>query len=1087
MYPKHNPASGGASAAESQGVNPSPSFPEIEKDILAFWSKDNTFQASIDQRKNQGADEFVFYDGPPFANGLPHYGHLLTGYVKDVVPRFKTMQGFRVERRFGWDTHGLPAEVEAERQLGISGRPEIEKYGIDKFNAYCKTSVLKYTQDWRAYVTRQARWVDFDNDYKTLDKSYTESVLWAFKQLHNKGLIYEGFKVLAYCWRCETPLSNHELRMDDEVYKTRQDQTLTVTFPALAGQTVNGFSFDSVRMLAWTTTPWTLPTNFALAVGPEISYAVVPAGPNGAADGASAGSASYLLAKSLVSGYAKDLGYESAEDALAAVTATFAGAELAGIRYEPLLGYYTDAEKFDVANAWQVLVDDYVADGDGTGIVHQAPAYGEDDQRVCNAAGIPTYVSIDERGCYNSIITDFVGQHVFEANKPISQLLKSNGRVLRQASYEHPYPHCYRCKNPLIYKAVSSWFVETTKLRDRMLELNQQIDWTPEHTKDGSFGKWLENVRDWAISRNRFWGAPIPVWKSDDPNYPRIDVYGSLDELERDFGVRPDDFHRPVIDQLTRPNPDDPTGKSTMRRVPEVLDCWFESGSMPFAQVHYPFENRDWFETHNPGDFIVEYVGQTRGWFYTLHVMATALFDRPAFKSVVSHGIILGNDGQKMSKSLRNYPDVNEVFDRDGADAMRWFLLSSPILRGGNLIVTEQGIREGVRQVLLPLWNTFYFFTLYANASNYEAKRSTASTDVLDRYLLAKTRDLIVDVEAAMNKFDTYSAAGLLRDFADVLTNWYVRRSRDRFWEGSAEAFDTLYTVLETVCRVAAPLLPMVAEQVWQGLTGGRSVHLENWPSADEFPADAELVAAMDQVRTVSSVALGLRKTNFLRVRLPLGKLTVVTKDAASLKPFSEIIADELNVKQVNLVELSLDSTTEFGVIKRLNVNARAAGPRIGKTVQEAIAQAKAGNWSDADGKVVAGGIELVEGEYTIDLVANFAGGADDKPSTDLIGILPSGGFLILDATVTAELAAEGLARDVIRGVQQARKDADFDVSDRIRLTLTADAAVLAAVATHAELVKSETLALELETIEGAASQVAVGEGQNVDIVVAKL
>ncbi|MEN9660742.1 MAG: hypothetical protein RLZZ443_671, partial [Actinomycetota bacterium] len=746
-----------------------------------------------------------------------------------------------------------------------------------------------------------------------------------------------------------------------------------------------------------------------------------------------------------------------------------------------------DTEKFDVTNAWKVLVDDYVADGDGTGIVHQAPAYGEDDQRVCNAAGIPTYVSIDERGCYNSIITDFVGQHVFEANKPISQLLKSNGRVLRQASYEHPYPHCYRCKNPLIYKAVSSWFVETTKLRDRMLELNQQIDWTPEHTKDGSFGKWLENVRDWAISRNRFWGAPIPVWKSDDPNYPRIDVYGSLDELERDFGVRPDDFHRPVIDQLTRPNPDDPTGKSTMRRVPEVLDCWFESGSMPFAQVHYPFENRDWFETHNPGDFIVEYVGQTRGWFYTLHVMATALFDRPAFKSVVSHGIILGNDGQKMSKSLRNYPDVNEVFDRDGADAMRWFLLSSPILRGGNLIVTEQGIREGVRQVLLPLWNTFYFFTLYANASNYEAKRSTASTDVLDRYLLAKTRDLIVDVEAAMNKFDTYSAAGLLRDFADVLTNWYVRRSRDRFWEGSAEAFDTLYTVLETVCRVAAPLLPMVAEQVWQGLTGGRSVHLENWPSADEFPADAELVAAMDQVRTVSSVALGLRKTNFLRVRLPLGKLTVVTKDAASLKPFSEIIADELNVKQVNLVELSLDSTTEFGVIKRLNVNARAAGPRIGKTVQEAIAQAKAGNWSDADGKVIAGGIELVEGEYTIDLVANFAGGADDKPSTDLIGILPSGGFLILDATVTAELAAEGLARDVIRGVQQARKEADFDVSDRIRLTLTADAAVLAAVATHAELVKSETLALELETIEGAASQVAVGEGQNVDIVVAKL
>ena len=1084
MYPKQNPLTNAAAAAGSNGlgVNPSPSFPAVEQSILDFWSKDNTFQASIDQRKAAGAGEFVFYDGPPFANGLPHYGHLLTGYVKDAIPRFKTMQGFTVERRFGWDTHGLPAEVEAERQLGISGRPEIEKYGIDKFNAYCKTSVLKYTQDWQAYVTRQARWVDFDNDYKTLDKDYTESVLWAFKQLHNKGLIYEGFKVLAYCWRCETPLSNHELRMDDEVYRARQDQTLTATFPVAAGQSLAG-----VRLLAWTTTPWTLPTNFALAVGPKIDYAVLPAGPAGAADGGAAGAARYLLAKSLVGGYAKDLGYESADDALAAIEQTLLGSELAGIKYEPLFDYYTDAEKFDVANSWQILVDDYVADGDGTGIVHQAPAYGEDDQRVCNAAGIPTYVSIDERGCYNSIITDYVGQHVFEANKPISQQLKAAGRVLRQASFEHPYPHCYRCKNPLIYKAVSSWFVETTKLRDRMLELNQQIDWTPEHTKDGSFGKWLENVRDWAISRNRFWGAPIPVWKSDDPNYPRIDVYGSLDELERDFGVRPEDFHRPVIDDLTRPNPDDPTGKSTMRRVPEVLDCWFESGSMPFAQVHYPFDNQDWFETHNPGDFIVEYVGQTRGWFYTLHVMATALFDRPAFKSVVSHGIILGNDGQKMSKSLRNYPDVNEVMDRDGADAMRWFLLSSPILRGGNLIVTEQGIREGVRQVLLPLWNTFYFFTLYANAAGIDAKRSTDSTDVLDRYLLAKTRDLITDVEAAMNAYDTYSAAAHLRDFADVLTNWYVRRSRDRFWEESAEAFDTLFTVLETFCRVAAPLLPLIAEQVWQGLTGGRSVHLESYPKADEFPSDAALVAAMDQVRIVSSVANSLRKTNGLRVRLPLARLTVVTKDASALQSFAEIIADELNVKAVNLVELSLDSTTEFGVIKRLNVNARAAGPRIGKSVQEAIQAAKAGDWSDVDGSVVAGGIALVEGEYTIDLVANLAAGADDKPSTDLIGILPSGGFLILDAAVTAELAAEGLARDVIRGVQQARKDADFDVSDRIKLELTADDSVLAAIATHEALVKSETLTLELVVIEGAASVVAVGEDQSVDIVVTKL
>ncbi len=1070
MYPLN-------SAGQAFGVNPSPSFPEIEKQILEYWEKSGTFQESIDRRKAAGAEEFVFYDGPPFANGLPHYGHLLTGYTKDLVPRFKTMQGYRVERRFGWDTHGLPAEVEAERQLGISGRPEIEKYGVDKFNAYCKTSVLKYTEDWRSYVTRQARWVDFDNDYKTLDTNYTESVIWAFKELYKKGLIYEGFKVLAYCWRCETPLSNHELRMDDEVYKTRQDQSVTVTFPIVGGD------FDGVRMLAWTTTPWTLPTNFALAVGPEISYAVVQAGPNGAADGGDT-KAKYLMAASLLGAYAKDLGYEDAESAIAAIETTVLGKDLAGTRYARIFDYYADESKFETTNSWQVLVGDYVADNEGTGIVHQAPAYGEDDQKLCEAAGIPVYVSVNERGQFNSVVFDFEGQHVFDANKPITQKLKSEGRLLRQASYEHPYPHCYRCKNPLIYKAVSSWFVETTKLKDRMLELNQDIEWTPSHTRDGSFGKWLENVRDWAISRNRFWGAPIPVWKSDDPNYPRIDVYGSLEELEKDFGKAPEDFHRPFIDQLTRPNPDDPTGKSTMRRVPEVLDCWFESGSMPFAQVHYPFENREWFDTHNPGDFIVEYVGQTRGWFYTLHVLATALFDRPAFKSAISHGIVLGNDGQKMSKSLRNYPDVYEVFDRDGSDAMRWFLMSSPILRGGNLIVTEQGIREGVRQVLLPLWNTWYFFSLYANASNYQAKYSVDSTDVLDRYLIAKTRDLIVLVEQDLNQFDSYAASSRLRDFSDVLTNWYVRRSRDRFWEGNEQAFDTLYTVLEMLTRVVAPLLPMVAEEIWRGLTGGNSVHLENWPDASKLSYDEDLVIAMDQVRTVSSVALSLRKTNGLRVRLPLSKLTVVTEGADKLSNFESIIAEELNVKQVELVELAVESTKAFGVEKQLTVNSRALGPRLGKQVQEIIQAAKSGNWEMSGQLVHVNGVELLEGEYEITLVAK-----DESSEEKLIGILPGGGFVILNRVVTDELAAEGLARDVVRAIQQARKDSDLNVSDRIATRLVAEASVLAAIRAHEDLVKNETLTLELSLVESTnlENAVPVGESQQVSIAVTKL
>ena len=1059
MYPKHSD--------RPEGPVASPSFPKLEEEVLAYWAKDDTFQASIDQRAAADAPEFVFYDGPPFANGLPHYGHLLTGYTKDLVPRYQTMRGNRVERRFGWDTHGLPAEVEAERLLGISGRPEIERFGVAKFNEFCKTSVLKYTQDWRSYVTRQARWVDFDNDYKTLDTNYTESVLWAFKELHNKGLIYEGFKVLAYCWRCETPLSNHELRMDDEVYKNRQDQSVSVTFPI----TAPGHELDGVNLVAWTTTPWTLPTNFALAVGPEIEYAVVSD---------ASGEKRYLMASKLIGGYAKELGYQSAEELTAQISSRYLGKDLGGLRYERIFDFYANPELFDVQNAWQVLVADYVADSDGTGIVHQAPAYGEDDQNVCQAAGIPTYVSINERGQFNSVVGPYEGQHVFDANKPITQDLKAMGRLLRQASYEHSYPHCYRCKNPLIYKAVSSWFVQTTKLRDRMLELNQQINWVPEHTKNGSFGKWLENVRDWAISRNRFWGAPIPVWKSDDPNYPRIDVYGSMEELERDFGVRPSDFHRPVIDELVRPNPDDPTGRSMMRRVPEVLDCWFESGSMPFAQVHYPFENQDWFDSHFPGDFIVEYVGQTRGWFYTLHVLATALFDRPAFKNAISHGIVLGNDGQKMSKSLRNYPDVNEVFNRDGSDAMRWFLMSSPILRGGNLSVTEQGIREGVRQALLPLWNSYYFFGLYANAAGYEASPSVGSQQLLDRYILAKTRQLISDVQADLDLFDSYQASAKVRDFAEVLTNWYVRRSRDRFWEGDRDAFDTLYTVLEAVFRVVAPLLPLISEEMWRGLTGGRSVHLESWPDFREFPQDDQLVADMDAIREAASVSLALRKQAGLRVRLPLSELTIATPNSKTLGQYSDLIAEELNVKQVSVVTASEEVAAQFGLSKSLTVNARALGPRVGGEVQRIIREAKAGNWSQKGEAIVVDGTELFEGEFELNLVAS------NSSAESAVGVT-SQGFVLLNLGLTPELLAEGLARDAIRHIQQARKDAGLDVSDRIALKLTADSESVDALEAHRNFIASETLATEFEILPGEViTDLTVGDSGKIQIELSK-
>ncbi|MGO2597568.1 class I tRNA ligase family protein, partial [Microbacterium gubbeenense] len=647
-------------------------------------------------------------------------------------------------------------------------------------------------------------------------------------------------------------------------------------------------------------------------------------------------------------------------------------------------------------------------------------------------------------------------------------------RLLRLQSYEHSYPHCWRCRNPLIYKAVSSWFIRVTDVKDDMLANNEQITWAPENVKHGQFGKWLEGARDWSISRNRYWGSPIPVWKSDDPNHPRVDVYGSLDELERDFGTLPTndsgevDLHRPYIDDLTRPNPDDPTGRSTMRRIEDVFDVWFDSGSMPFAQVHYPFENKDWFDTHAPADFIVEYIGQTRGWFYVMHVLSTALFDRPAFTGVSCHGIVLGNDGQKMSKSLRNYPDVSEVLDRDGSDAMRWFLMSSSVLRGGNLSVTEEGIRQGVREFMLPLWNSWYFFSTYANAAGgFEAEWRTDSSNVLDRYVLALMGDLVRDVAADLERLDSTTAAERLRDFSEALTNWYIRRSRDRFWGNvtedptSREAFDTLYTVLETLCRVAAPLLPLVTERVWQGLTGGRSVHLTEWPDAEEFPQAADIRTAMDAVREVSSVANALRKKEKLRVRLPLAKLTVVVEGSAALGQFEEILRDELNVRSIELDELTDDTGERYGISHRLTVNARAIGPRLGKQVQQVIKASKSGDWTESDGTVVAGGIELMAGEYALALDTSA------RPEGEAIATLSGGGFVILDTVTTPQLEAEGLARDIIRAVQETRKQADFDVSDRIELFIAFDSADehrtfeqagFAPFASLSDLVESETL-----------------------------
>ena len=1015
-------------------VDPRPSFPAIEERILASWDADGTFERSVEARDAgpDGANEYVFYDGPPFANGLPHYGHLLTGFVKDVVPRFQTMRGRRVERRFGWDCHGLPVEMEVEKELEVRGRAAIQDYGIDRFNDTCRTSVMRYTAEWERYVTRQARWVDFDDDYKTMDLSYMESVMWAFKQLWDKGLVYEAYRVMPYSWGAETPLSNFEIRLDDAT-RPRQDPALTVSF------TLDPRPGDPgpMHVLAWTTTPWTLPSNLALAVGPDLDYAVLEE------DGEH-----FVLGAATVEKYAPQL--EGTTQ-----VATLKGSELVDRTYRPLLPYFADTP-----NSFRVIAGDFIDTDEGTGVVHIAPGFGEDDQRIGEEAGIGLVVPVDDAGRFTDDVPEWAGENVLEANPAIIRHLKDLGRVIKHETYEHNYPHCWRTDTPIIYKALSSWYVRVTDFRDRMVELNQDINWIPDHIKDGQFGKWIAGARDWSISRNRFWGSPIPIWRSDDPAYPRIDVYGSLDELERDFGVRPTDLHRPAIDELVRPNPDDPTGKSMMRRVPEVLDCWFDSGSMPFAQVHYPFENREWFEDHSPGDFIVEYIPQTRGWFYTLHVLAAALFDAPAFQNVICHGIVLDATGRKQSKRLRNYPDPDDVFDSQGADALRWYLMASPILRGGDLRMAEDAsdITDVVRQVLMPIWNAYSFFTLYANADGRRAQARTDSTHVLDRYVLAKTHALVVDTTDQLEALDIAGACASVLAFLDALNNWYIRRSRERFWgdeggHGSGDAQDTLYTVLTTLMRVTAPLLPLVSEEIYRNLTGADSVHLADWPSADELPADPDLVRDMDRVRDVCTAALFLREEHGLRTRLPLASLVVAGADAERLAPYAELVRDEVNVKDVALTD-DLASHAEF----ILKPNGRVLGPKLGGDVQKVMAAARSGEWAAQGDTVEVAGHVLVPGEFDLTLAAREGEASQALRTNDAV--------VVLDVEVTPELAAEGRARDLVRLVQQARKDADLVVTDRIELRVDADATVADAVAAHRAWIGQQVLATQV--LDGA-------------------
>ena len=1008
-------------------------LPKLESQILKFWQDNNIFQKSIDSRDSDDK-EFVFYDGPPFANGLPHYGHLLTGFIKDTYARYQTTKGKKVERRFGWDCHGLPAEMGAEKELDISGRANIINYGIDKFNEHCKNSVMKYSSSWEKYVTRQARWVDFQNDYKTMDINYMESVLWAFKELYKKGYVYKAMRVMPYSWACETPLSNFETQLDNS-YRERADKSVTILFNLLEKPKFIDEKFDNYQISAWTTTPWTLPSNLALAVGPEMDYVCVKRGND-----------CVIIAEFALEAYKKELKNSDGEfDIISKVK----GSDLVELKYEPLFDYFANQD-----NSFVVLSAEFVEEGSGTGIVHMAPGFGEDDQILCAEHNIEIVCPIDNGGKFTKQVPDFEGLNIFDANDPIIIKLKEKGNWLRTEQYLHNYPHCWRTDTPLIYKAVPSWYVEVTAFRDRMVELNKQINWIPGYVKDGLFGKWIENARDWSISRNRFFGTPIPIWQSDDPNYPRIDVYGSIEELEKDFGVKVKDLHRPYIDELTRPNPDDPTGKSMMKRVEDVFDCWFESGSMPYGQAHYPFENKEWFESHFPADFIVEYSAQTRGWFYTLMVLSTALFDRPPFLNCICHGVILDSTGQKLSKRLNNYADPLGLFEKYGADSLRYTMLASSVTRGQELLIDKDGdmVKDVLRLHLNPIWNAYNFFTLYANADGVTASEDFSSQNVLDRYILAKLKYAVHNIDESLTNYDTSAAYHYLDGFFEVLNNWYIRRSRTRFWkkekdEDKISAYNTLYSCLVNISKAMSSILPMISEEIYKNLTGGESVHLELFPDLSHIGDSKDLMDHMDIVRDICSTALFIRNKQNVRVRQPLQSIEVITKNSSGLSDFIELIKDEINVKEVSFT----NEVGEYASFK-LSLNFPILGKRLPTKMKEIIAANKKGEWKlDSENKVEVSGEKLQDGEYNLDLV-------EKNPSDGMSNLPNNAGLINLNLDISEKLHLEGIARDIVRIVQQARKDAGLDISDLIALEIDTNGITKDALVEFKSYIEEQTL-----------------------------
>ncbi|MGB0665564.1 MAG: isoleucine--tRNA ligase [bacterium] len=1001
-------------------------FPELEKEILQFWRDEQIFQKSIDQRPEDRP--FIFYDGPPFATGLPHYGHLLAGTIKDVIPRYKTMRNFRVERRFGWDTHGLPVEYEVEQDLKLNGAEEIREFGVGKFNEACRSIVLRYTAEWEETVDRMARWVDFENDYKTMDRDFMESVWWVFKQLWDKGLIYEGVKVVPYSWRVATPLSNFEANLN---YKDTQDPSVTLRFRMLDA--------ENTYALAWTTTPWTLPSNMALCAGPGLEYVRLLHKETGDR---------YHLVASRVETYFEEGSYEIEE--------RMKGTALKGRPYEPLFDFAKKRKPSD--NAWKIYNDEYVSDESGTGLVHLA-CFGEDDVRIFNREGIPIFDPVDEEGNFMQDMEFIAGLNVMEANRPISQKLKEKGLMFRQETVEHSYPFCWRTDTPLIYKPISTWFVKVESFRDRMVEHNRKVHWVPGHIRDGRFGKWLENARDWAISRNRFWGTPLPIWKSEDGDTL---CFGSVEELENASGTKVPDLHKQHVDQLVIEH----QGK-TYRRVTEVLDCWFESGSMPYGQQHYPFENKEVFEANFPANFICEGLDQTRGWFYTLVVIAQALFDKPAFHNCVVNGLILAEDGKKMSKRLKNYPDPTQMLDQYGADAIRLYMLNSPAVRGEDLRFSEKGLVETTRTLLLPLWNALAFLTTYARIDGWEPTSENLElprNNPLDRWILSKLAGLIDEVRNQMDLYDLNRSVAPFVGFIDLLTNWYIRRSRRRFWKAGQgsdklEAYATLFQVLRNLSRVIAPFVPFIADGIHRALKqpgDPESVHLCLFPEKEaQMNRDSDLEQRMELVLSAVTMGRALRAKHQLKIRQPLRKITLITATPEAqriLEDLGELITDELNVKSV---EISRDEKDLVELSAKANF--KLLGRRMGKkmkSVSQAIAAMSPAQIRDY---LQQGSIELmVDQEPT-----RFENEEILVQRNQKEGLLVETDNLLtvaLDTEINEELMQEGLAREFVNKVQNMRKEKNLDVMDRIVTRYRGSKMLESSLETHSDFIRTETL-----------------------------